>query len=42
VEELAAYQERFAKIKTDLAIIKWMLGINLAAASLSIVIKIFV
>ncbi|HEV2300218.1 MAG TPA: hypothetical protein VGR91_01490 [Stellaceae bacterium] len=46
-EELAAYENRFAKIDTDLAIlktdmtaIKWMLGINLAA-SVSIVIKIF-
>ncbi len=41
MEELAAYPERFAKIRTDLAVIKWMLGINLAA-SLSIVIKVFV
>lgn len=41
MEELAGYQERFAKIKADLTIIKWMLGINLAA-SLSIVIEFFV
>jgi len=40
MEELAAYRGRFAKIRTDLATIKWMLGINLAA-SLSIVIKLF-
>jgi hypothetical protein len=47
-EELAAYENRFAKIETDRAVlktdmtaIKWMLGVNLAA-SLSIVIKIFV
>jgi hypothetical protein len=40
-EELAAYDNRLAKIETDLAVIKWMLGVNLAA-SLSIVIKIFV
>lgn len=40
-EELAAYESRFAKIETDLAVIKWMLGVNLAA-SLSIVIKVFV
>jgi hypothetical protein len=40
-EELAAYENRFAKIETDLAVIKWMLGVNLAA-SLSIVIKLFV
>jgi hypothetical protein len=39
-EELAAYETRFSKIETDLAVIKWMLGVNLAA-SLSIVIKIF-
>ena len=45
---VAAYENRFAKIDTDLAIlktdmtaIKWMLGINLAA-SVSIVIKIFI
>jgi hypothetical protein len=30
-----------AAIETDLAVIKWMLGVNLAA-SLSIVIKLFV
>jgi hypothetical protein len=40
-EELAAYESRFAKIETDLAVIKWMLGVNLAA-SLSIVVKVFV
>ena len=47
-EELAAYENRFAKIDTDLAVIKtditalkWMIGINLAA-SVSILIKIFV
>jgi hypothetical protein len=40
-EELAAYENRFSKIETDLAVIKWMLGVNLAA-SLSIVIKVFV
>jgi hypothetical protein len=40
-EELAAYENRFSKIETDLAVIKWMLGVNLAA-SLSIVIKIFI
>ena len=40
-EELAAYESRFAKIGTNLAVIKWMLGVNLAA-SLSIVVKVFV
>jgi hypothetical protein len=44
---LAAYENRFAAIARDLAVIKidmtpikWMLGVNLAA-SLSIVIKVF-
>lgn len=40
-EELAGYESRFAKIETDLAVLKWMVGVNLAA-SLSIVIKLFV
>ncbi|HEU0157048.1 MAG TPA: hypothetical protein VFQ82_13325 [Stellaceae bacterium] len=47
-EELAAYENRFAKIEQDLAVlktdmtaIKWMIGVNLAA-SISIVIKVFV
>jgi hypothetical protein len=47
-EELAAYENRFAKIeqnlavlKTDMTAIKWMIGVNLAA-SISIVIKVFV
>jgi len=40
MEELAPYRGRFAKIRTDLAIIKWMVGVNLAA-SLSLVIKAF-
>jgi hypothetical protein len=39
-EELAAYENRFAKIETDLAVLKWMVGVNLAA-SLSLVIKAF-
>ncbi len=39
-EELAAYDARFAKIGTDLAVLKWMVGVNLAA-SLSLVIKAF-
>jgi len=40
-EELAAYDVRFAKIETDLAVLKWMVGVNLAA-SLSLVIKAFI
>ena len=39
-EELAAYESRFAKIETDLAVLKWMVGVKLAA-SLSLVIKAF-
>jgi hypothetical protein len=39
-EELAGYESRFAKIETDLAALKWMVGVNLAA-SLSLVIKAF-
>jgi hypothetical protein len=40
-EELAAYETRFAKIETDLAGIKWMLGIVIAGVA-SLVIKAFV
>jgi hypothetical protein len=39
-EELAAYEMRFAKTETDPAVLKWMVGVNLAA-SLSLVIKAF-
>jgi hypothetical protein len=39
-EELAAHESRFAKIETDLAVLKWMVGVNLAASS-SLVIKAF-
>jgi hypothetical protein len=39
-EELAGYESRFTKIETDLAVLKWMVGVNLAA-SLSLVIKAF-
>jgi hypothetical protein len=39
-EELAGYESRFSKIETDLAVLKWMMGVNLAA-SLSLVIKAF-
>jgi hypothetical protein len=40
-EELAGYESRFSKIETDLAVLKWMVGVNLAA-SFSLVIKAFV
>ena len=39
-EELAGYESRFTKIETDLAVLKWMVGVNLAT-SLSLVIKAF-
>ena len=39
-EELAGYESRFAKSETDLAVLKWMVGVNLAA-SVSLVIKAF-
>jgi len=32
-EELAAYESRFAKIETDLAVIKWMMGVVLAGVA---------
>jgi hypothetical protein len=39
-EELAGYKSRFAKIETDLAVLKWMVGVTIAA-SISLVIKAF-
>ena len=30
-ETVAAYENRFGKIETDLGILKWMVGFNLAA-----------
>jgi len=30
-ETVAPYENRFAKIETDLAILRWMVGFNLAA-----------
>jgi len=30
-ETVAAYESRFTKIETDLGILKWMVGFNLAA-----------
>lgn len=29
-ETVAAYENRFGKIETDLAVLKWMVGFNLA------------
>jgi hypothetical protein len=40
-EELAGYESGFVKIETDLAVLRWMVDVNLAA-SLSLVIKAFV
>jgi len=40
-EELAGYESRFAKIETDLAVLKWMLGVVIAGVA-SLVIKAFV
>ena len=40
-EELAGYESRFAKIETDLAGIKWMLGIVVAGVA-SLVVKAFI
>ena len=39
-EEVAAYENRFAKIETDLTLLKWMVGINIAM-TVSIVGKLF-
>ena len=39
-EELAGYEARFAKIETDLTVIKWMLGVVIAGVA-SLVIKAF-
>jgi hypothetical protein len=39
-EELAGYESRFAKIVTDLAVLKWMLGVVIAGVA-SLVIKAF-
>jgi hypothetical protein len=40
-EELAGYENRFARIETDLAVLKWMLGVVMAGV-ISLVIKAFV
>ena len=39
-EELAAYENRFAKIESDLAVLKWMVGVVIAGLA-SLIIKAF-
>jgi hypothetical protein len=39
-EELAEYEGRFAKIETDLTVLKWMMGVQIAGVA-SLVIKAF-
>ena len=39
-EELAAYENRFAKIETDLTVLKWMMGVQIAGVA-SLIIKAF-
>jgi hypothetical protein len=37
---MADYENRFAKIETDIAILKWMVGTNIAF-TLAIFVKLF-
>jgi hypothetical protein len=39
-EALAAYESRFSKVDTDLTLLKWMIGFNLAL-SVAILLKLF-
>ena len=39
-EELAGYEARFAKIETNLTVLKWMMGVQIAGV-VSLVIKAF-
>ncbi len=39
-EAIAAYENQFAKMDTDLTVVKWMVGFNLAL-SVSILFKLF-
>jgi hypothetical protein len=39
-EAIAAYEHRFSRIDTDLAVLKWMTGTNLAGV-VALVIKTF-
>jgi hypothetical protein len=39
-ETVAAYENRFAKIETHLAIVKWMIGFNLAGTVASVLMQL--
>ena len=39
-EEVAGYENRFAKLETDVGILKWMIGFNLAMTG-TILFKLF-
>lgn len=39
-EEIAGYENRFAKIEADVALLKWMVGFNIAM-TIAIVGKLF-
>lgn len=39
-EELAGYEARFAKIETDLTVLKWMMGVQIAGVA-ALVVKAF-
>ena len=39
-ETVAAYENRFSRIETDLTVLKWMVGFNLAA-TLGILMMLF-
>ena len=39
-EEMAGYENRFAKIESDLTVVKWMLGVLMAGVA-SLVLKTF-
>jgi hypothetical protein len=38
-EEVAGYENRFAKVETDMSVLKWMVGFNLAV-SCAILLKL--
>ena len=40
-EEMAGYENRFAKIESDLTVVKWMLGVLMAGVA-SLVLKAFI
>jgi hypothetical protein len=40
-EEVATYENRFAKIEADLSLLKWMVGFNLAMTT-AVLFKLFV